>query len=479
MSNQLWINGTWITPESKETFMTFNPTTGEAYKEIPLAGETEIDLAVDAARNAYPIWSRKTQAQRSQVMRQIAGAIIKNAKIITRTEILEHGTTTELAHHIPMIAAEQFEWTASIAQSFMGELIPAFPDVTTYLKREPIGVCAIITPWNHAMLMMAVKLSQALTLGNTCIIKPPSVNSYMGIVLAKILSEVKDLPPGAVNIITGPGGSVGGRLAVHPGIDMVGFTGSSETGKSIMAAASQNIKRLTMELGGKNPVIILKDADVDKAVQFLAPRQCDNAGQHCSGAGRYYVHENRYDEFVEKFISVSREIVVGDPADEKTFMGPLTSRTHRDSVEKYIRLGVEEGATLQLGGERSAEAPMNQGFYVMPTVFTDVTQDMRIAREEIFGPVAVIMKPFSTDEEVIALANDNVYGLCATVFTEDVGHGMQFVDALHAGTVNINTQVIAPSLPWGGFKESGIGKEGGIMGLQDYTQVKLVCIKKA
>lgn len=477
MSNQLWINGTWMTPESKETFPTFNPTTGEKFEQVPLAGEAEIDLAVEAARVAYPEWSSKPQAERSRVMRQIADALRKNADKITRTEILEHGTTTELAHHIPMIAADQFEWTAAMAQSFMGEVVPAFPDVLTYLKREPIGVCAIITPWNHAMLMMAVKLAQALTVGNTCIVKPPSVNSYMGIVLAQILSEV-DLPPGAVNIITGPGGSVGDRLASHPGVDMVGFTGSSETGKAIMSAASRTVKRLTMELGGKNPVIVLEDADVDAAVQFLAPRQCDNAGQHCSGAGRYYVHEKRYDEFVEKFIAESRKIVVGDPADKHTFMGPLTSRSHRDSVEKYIRIGIEEGATLGLGGQRPTTPPLDQGFFVMPTVFTDVTQNMRIAREEIFGPVAVIMKPFSTDEEVIALANDNVYGLCATVFTEDTAKGMKFVDALHAGTVNINTQVIAPSLPWGGFKESGIGKEGGILGVQDYTQVKLVCIKK-
>ena len=477
MNSQLWINGTWMTPACKETFPTFNPTTGEEFQQVPLAGEAEINLAVEAARNAYPVWSGKSQAERSQVMRQIAAAFRKNAEKISRTEILEHGTTTELAHHIPMIAADQFEWTASIAQSFMGEVIPAIPDVLTYLKREPIGVCAIITPWNHAMLMMVVKLSQALTVGNTCIVKPPSVNSYMGIVLAEILAEV-DLPPGTVNIITGPGGSVGNALASHPGVDMVGFTGSSETGKAIMAAASQNVKRLTMELGGKNPVIVLEDADVDKAVQFLAPRQCDNAGQHCSGAGRYYVHEKRYDEFVEKFISESRKVVVGDPADKNTFMGPLTSRSHRDSVERYIRIGVEDGATLRLGGDRPTTAPLNQGFFVLPTIFTDVTQQMRIAREEIFGPVAVIMKPFSSDEEVIELANDNVYGLCATVFTEDVGKGMKFIDALHAGTVNINTQVIAPSLPWGGFKASGIGKEGGIMGLMDYTQVKMVCIKQ-
>ena len=476
MDNQLWIGGEWITPSTGETFNTFNPATGEIFAELPLAGEPEIDQAVKAARKAYSEWSKTSQNERSAVMNRIAGALRDNAEEIAKVEIQEHGSPYELAHHIPMIAADQFEWVASVTKSFMGDVLPPIPGVMTYLKREPIGVCAIITPWNHSLLMMVVKLSQALSVGNTCIVKPPSVNSFMGITFARILDSL-DLPAGIVNIITGPGGAVGNGLASHPDVNMVGFTGSSETGRVIMSAGANTIKRHTMELGGKNPVIVLKDADIDKAVNFLAPRQCDNAGQHCSGAGRYYVHEDVYNEFVEKFVSVSKEIVVGDPADKKTFMGPVASRSHRDAIERYIQSGIDQGARLLLGGERPTAPPLDKGFYVMPTVFSHVKQDMIIAREEIFGPVAVIMEPFSSEKEVIELANDNNYGLCATVFTEDIGRGMTFIDPLHAGTVNINTQVLTPDLPWGGFKDSGIGKEGGIMGIKDYTQVKLACIK--
>jgi acyl-CoA reductase-like NAD-dependent aldehyde dehydrogenase len=291
--------------------------------------------------------------------------------------------------------------------------------------------------------------------------------------------ERAEIPPGVVNVITGPGGSVGNALASHPGIDLVGFTGSSETGKVLMAAGAPTIKRLIMELGGKNPVIVLDDADVDEAVKHHAPRQCDNAGQHCSGAGRYYVHEKVYDEFVKKFIEASREVVVGDPADPKTFMGPLASKEHRDRVEGYIKSGVEQGAKLLLGGERPRKSPLNKGFFVMPTVLADVTQDMKVAKEEIFGPVTILMKPFTADDEVIEMANDNVYGLCATVWTKDMTRGMRFVNRLHAGTVNVNTQVLTNDIPWGGFKESGIGKEGGIEGIKCYTQLKMVCLKYA
>ncbi len=474
--HRLWIGGAWVTPQSGNTFPTFNPTTGEEIAHIPLAGQAEIDRAVAAARKAYPQWSQMVQTERSVYIKRIAASFRKMAPEISRLETLEHGSILSLAEHVPMVAAEQFEWAAGRAESLMGDYIPALKDVLTYLKREPVGVCAIITPWNHAIIMMAVKLAQALTVGNTCVLKPPSVNSLLGLKFAEV-AEDAGLPPGVLNVITGPGSTVGNALASHPGVDLVGFTGSSETGKVIMAAGSSTMKRMIMELGGKNPVIVLEDADIDAAVNHHAPRQCDNAGQHCSGAGRFYVHEKIYDRFLEKYIEASRQVVVGDPADARTFMGPLANREHRDRVEAYIKSGVSEGARLVLGGERPDEPPMNRGFYVMPTILTDVTQNMRVAREEIFGPVSIIMKPFSSEEEVVALANDNTYGLCVTVWTRDTARGIRLSNLLHAGTVNVNIQVLTNDIPWGGYRESGIGKEGGEAGMLDYTQQKMVCVK--
>ncbi len=473
---QLWIGGKWVSPKSGKTFPTFNPATGEEIAQIPLAGQPEIDMAVAAARKAYPEWSQLLQTERSRYMMKIAASFRKNAADISRLETLEHGSILSLAEHVPMVAAEQFEWAAGRAESLMGDFIPTLKDTLTYLKREPVGVCAIITPWNHAIIMMAVKLAQALSVGNTCVLKPPSVNSLLGLKLAEVMEDA-GLPAGVLNVITGPGGSVGNTLASHPGVDLIGFTGSSETGKDIMAAGAKTMKRMTMELGGKNPVIVLEDADVDAAVNHHAIRQCDNAGQHCSGAGRIYVHQKIYDEFLDKYIKASKKVVTGDPSDPKTFMGPLANREHRDRVENYIKIGVAEGARLVLGGKRPAKPPMNKGFYIMPTVIADVTQNMRIAREEIFGPVSIIMKPFSSEEEVIALANDNTYAHCATVWTSDLAKGIRFSNRLQAGTVNVNTQVLTNDIPWGGYKESGIGKEGGEAGMLDYTQQKMVCLK--
>lgn len=474
--DKLWIGGKWILPESGDTFPTFNPATGEEIARVPLAGKTEIDKAVAAAGKALPVWSGMPQSERSKSLLKIAKALRDNAAEISRLETLEHGTIVEMAEHVPLIAAEHFEWAAATARSLEGELIPVLPDVLTYLKREPVGVCAIITPWNHAVIMMAVKLSQALSVGNTCILKPPSVNSLIGLKFAEVLSQA-DLPPGVVNVITGPGGSVGNALASHPGIDLIGFTGSSETGKALMAAGSPTIKRLIMELGGKNPVIVLDDADIDAAVKHHAHRQCHNTGQHCSGAGRFYVHEKVYDEFVKKYVATSKSVVVGDPSDRKTFMGPLASREHRDRIESYIKSGIKEGATLLFGGKRPEIPPMNKGFYVMPTILADVTQNMVVAREEIFGPVSIIMKPFKTDDEVIALANDSRYGLSSTVWTKNPARAKIFIDLLNTGAVNINIETLTHGLPWGGFKESGIGKEGGKAGIMDYTRLKLVCQK--
>ena len=287
--------------------------------------------------------------------------------------------------------------------------------------------------------------------------------------------EKLEIPPGTINVVTGPGSTVGEALACHHGVDMVAFTGSSETGKRIMSLASQTVKRLQMELGGKNPVIILDDADIDKAVGEMFIHQFANCGQLCGSPGKFYVHEKVYDEFLEKFTAKVKKLIVGDPNDERTEMGPLASIEHRDRVEGYIKSGITEGAKVILGGKRPTTPPMNKGYYVVPTIFTNVTQNMKIAREEIFGPVACFMEKFNSDNKVIEMANDNTFGLNSWVWTKDIARGMRFANEIQAGTVQIGqSHGGGPELPWGGYKESGIGKEGSLYGLYEYTNLKRI-----
>jgi acyl-CoA reductase-like NAD-dependent aldehyde dehydrogenase len=315
----------------------------------------------------------------------------------------------------------------------------------------------------------------ALATGNTCIIKPPSVDSLVALKLGKILEKLA-LPAGTVNIVTGPGGTVGNALAAHPGIDLVSFTGSSQTGKEIMASASKNVKRLTLELGGKNPFIVLPDADLDAAVAKAVFSSYANSGQICASPGRYYIHESLYNTFAEKFVNAAKKIVVGDPSDEHTEMGPVVSAEHRATVESYVKSGIEEGARLLLGGKRPTEPPINRGYFVRPCVFGDVTQNMKIAREEIFGPVACLMK-FSTEEEVIRAANDSNFALCASVWTRSAAKGLSFANAIEAGFVWINDHlIISCEQPWGGFKESGFGKESSVLSLESYTRIKAISV---
>ena len=278
-----------------------------------------------------------------------------------------------------------------------------------------------------------------------------------------------------MNIVTGPGGVVGEALAAHRGVDMVGFTGSCETGKVIMRLASRTVKRLQLELGGKNPVIICDDADIDTAVVDLITGQFRNSGQICGSPGRYYVHEKVYDEFLGKYKAAAQKLIVGDPTDEKTQMGPLVSAEHQNRVEGYIKSAIDEGAKVVLGGKRPTAAPMNKGHWVMPTIITNVTQKMKVAREEIFGPVACIMEPFTSDDKVLEMANDNNFGLTAYVWTNDRARGIRFANAIASGTVQIGHSAgSGPELPWGGYKESGIGKEGSIYNLYEYTNLKRI-----
>jgi acyl-CoA reductase-like NAD-dependent aldehyde dehydrogenase len=484
---KMWIDGKWVDADSGKTFRTYNPATEEVVAEVPLAGPSDVDKAVAAARRAFPAWSRRTQAERSEIVAKIAAAVREHSAEIARLEVLEHGAPLDFAPFMMKFAAENIEMAASGARTAMGHVLPPAmsmgqgpgdpPNAIAFMKREPIGVCALITPWNVPSLLISSKISPCIANGNTCVLKPPSVNSGIGLKWAEIFASIDDLPPGVINVITGPGSTIGDQLSSHPGVDMISFTGSSEVGKAIIAASSQTVKKTCMELGGKNPAIVLEDADVVAVAEELCQITFMNVGQNCAQPSRFYVHEKIYDKFVEAYVAAAKRIKVGDPCDRSTTMGPVANKEQRLTIERYIQSAIDEGATLVLGGKRPTEPPLDKGYFVMPTVFTNVTQNMKIAREEVFGPVVGFLR-FSSDEEVIEAANDSVFGLCASVWTRDVARGLKFAEEVHAGTFWVNQHMnLVAETPWGGFKESGLGKEGGVIGVDEFTQLKLVYVK--
>jgi acyl-CoA reductase-like NAD-dependent aldehyde dehydrogenase len=402
---------------------------------------------------------------------RISDAITAHTAELAEIDSLTRGAPFKTAPRDSMVMAQTFKYVAQVSRSFMGQVIPA-ADKLAYLQREPRGVCALYVSWNGSLISSAKKLSAALATGNTCIIKAPSVTSLVVLKFAEVLAKM-DLPPGTVNVITGPGASAGEALASHPGVDMISLTGGTETGERIMSLAGSTVKHVALELGGKNPCIVLEDADIEAAVANSLFLAFGNSGMTCTSIGRYYIHESIYDKFVDKFVAGAKNIVTGDPTDEKTTMGPVISAAHRDKVEGYIKSGIEEGAKLVLGGKRPVKPPLDRGYYVMPTVFTEVTQNMKIAREEIFGPVACFLK-FSSDDEVVGLANDSSYGLAAYIWTKDIRRGIRMANKIQAGSVGINGGAIGVEYPWGGYKESGLGKECSILGLEEYVQIKLI-----
>ncbi len=466
---KMLINGRLVDAVSGKRYPVINPATEDTVTTLPLGGLEEVDMAVEAAKKAFPIWSKVPLAERCRLVKEIARAIRENAEELGKLDTLDHGTPARTAFFMAMGSAGNLDFSADTARTMMSEMIPASANTLTYTRKEPVGVVALITPWNAPLMMICDKLGSLLATGNTCVIKPPSVDSLEALKLAEIISGI-GLPPGTVNIITGPGGLVGNALSTHPDVNMVAFTGSCETGKVIIENAAKTAKRMGMELGGKNPYIVLADADLDVAVNKIVISQYMNTGMICAAPGRIYVHESLYDEFVKRFVERSKTIVAGDPNDEKTFMGPVVSAEHRDKVEGLIKSGIDEGATLLLGGMRPTEPPLNKGYYVLPTVFSNVTPKMKIYREEIFGPVACIIK-FSSEDKVIKAANDNLFGLCTAVYTKDVSKGIRFANELQAGTVWINEGLAASTdLPWGGYKESGV------KGVHEFIQEKVIWV---
>ncbi len=473
------IDGKLVAAASGEQMEVVNPANGEVVGRAPRCGPAEIDKAVAAARRAAPAWAALSIPARGKLLVKLAAAIAAHREEWARLETRQYGgplwKTTSF--DLPF-ASELLEYYAGVARGMTGMTLPVGPTAASMTVREPLGVVGLITPWNFPLVTVLAKLAPALITGNACVVKPPSCAPLTALKLGELTIEV-GLPPGVVNIVTGPGASAGEALVKHPGVDKIAFTGDSATGKRIMTLAGGTVKPVAMELGGKNALIVMDDADLDATVEGAVWSSFFNSGQNCASVGRFLVQESVYEEFAAKFVAAAKKITVGDPLDMATMMGPLAYRGHRDNVERYIAMAKKSGAKLLLGGERPTAPPLDKGFYVTPTIFGDCDNRMEFMREEIFGPVVGLIR-FKTADEAVALANDTRYGLCASVWTRDLRNGLVMAGQIKVGTVWLNQHLsIVFEAPWGGCKESGFGKENSTLALEEYTMIKNVWIDLA
>jgi phenylacetaldehyde dehydrogenase len=474
---QLFIDGRWTDAASGKTFQTPDPATGEALALVAEGDAEDINRAVRAARKAFEEgpWSRLTPSERGRIIWKIGDLILEHGDELAQIESLDNGKPYAVARAADVpLAADLFHYMAGWATKLEGNTIdisvPYMPGASfhSYTLREPVGVVGQIIPWNFPLLMAAWKLGPALTTGNTVVLKPAEQTPLSALWLAQIMADA-GVPDGVVNVITGFGETAGAALAAHDGVDKVAFTGSTEVGKLIVQAAAGNLKKLTLELGGKSPNIVFEDAD-PAAVEGAANAIFFNHGQCCVAGSRLFVQQNRFDEVVEGVAAIAKSIRLGPGMDAGTQMGPLVSDEQLSRVTGFLESGVADGATTVTGGGRFGD----RGYFVEPTVITNARPDMKIVREEIFGPV-VVAAPFSDLDEIAAQANDTDYGLGAGIWTKDISKAHALAKKLRAGTVWINCyNVFDAALPFGGYKQSGWGREMGHEVLEAYTEVKAV-----
>lgn len=450
------------------------PATGEPFDEVAAAGPAQLDAAVAAAKQALPEWSARTAFQRAEILFAFADRVRASAEELARLEARNVGKPIGDARWEANHVADTLRYYAGAADKHLGETIPVKKGGLDVTLRVPLGVVGLIVPWNFPMVIATWKVAPALACGNTVVLKPASLTPLTALRLGELALEA-GVPPGVLNVVPGPGAAIGAALASHPDVAKIGFTGETATGRAIMAAAAQTIKRVGLELGGKSPCIVFGDADLEQAAAEAAGSVFANAGQDCCARSRTIVQRTVYPQFVEAMRNAAQRTVVGDPLDEKTQMGPVISTHQREVTETYLALGKTEGARLVCGGERIP----GPGYFLRPAVFADAKAGMKIVDEEIFGPVASII-PFDTEDEAVAIANDTIYGLSGSLFTNDLKRGLRVARAVQTGVMSVNSSSsVHLQAPFGGFKQSGLGRELGMHALDHYSEIKNIYFETA
>ncbi len=470
----LFVDGDFTDASDGETFATMNPATGETIADVAHATSHDVARAVDAARSAQARWADAPMTERAAVLKRTAELIERNSDRLAVLESTDAGKPISDCRVQVLGTAEWFAFFADISAHLRSDIVPSLPDHLNYTLRQPMGVVATITPWNYPLPLYGIKLPAALAVGNSVVLKPAEQTPLTALALADLMREA-GLPAGVLNVLPGLGDTTGAGL-VDADVDMISFTGSTEVGRRIAARAGDKLTKVTLELGGKSPSIVFADSDLDKAAAGALFTFCVHQGQLCSAGTRLLVEDSIRDEFVQRLVETAESLRVGDPSDEATQLGAVMSPEQMARIESYVESGLGDGATALTGADRATVEGLENGLFYKPTIFENVSSSMRIAQEEIFGPVLSVL-PFSSDDEAVGLANDVLYGLAAGIWTNDLRRAHRFARDVDAGIVYVNTMnMLAPWSPYSGWKQSGLGVEGGIEQAESFTKLKTVWI---